>query len=81
MKYLILSVILLSATCFAKDNLKSFQEELLTEVKSEINNDDYRLKDKKLGRGPASIKETQHPRFETVPKIDKSVRQTGLADW
>ncbi len=82
MKFLILGIVLATTNVFAKDNLRSFQDELLSEVNSEIQNDDYRLKKKaSLGRGPASVKEVQHPRFESAPKVDKNVRQTGLADW
>lgn len=81
MKLFMLGFIFLSFACLAKDNLQSFQKELLKEVKSEINNDDYRLKKKSAGRGPASVKEVKHPRFDSAPKVDKTVRQTGLADW
>lgn len=81
MKLLILSALFLSFSSFAKEDLNSFQKELLTEVNTEISKDDYRLKTRATGRGPASVEESHHPKFESVPKIDKSVRQTGHTDW
>lgn len=82
MKYLILGVIFLSSQGFAKEDLQSFQDELLSTVNSEIKKDDFHLKkNASPERGPASIKELQHPHFKTAPKIDKNLKQTGLSDW
>lgn len=80
MKIFILLSLCLSHIGYAGEDLRSFQEELLSEVNSEIQKDDFYLKKKtSAGRGPASVK--QHPRFESAPKIDKNVKQLGHADW
>ena len=80
MKFFVFGTLILSFAAVAKDDLRTFQYELLTDVKAEIHRDDDHLKKKTVGgRGPASVK--PRPRFESAPKIDKTVKQMGHADW
>lgn len=83
MKTLLFCLALISVHAFAKSEVKNFNDVLIQNVQSDIQNDnDQQFRKRSVGRGPASVESEPEGRYiEQEKKIDKNVRQIGNQKW
>lgn len=77
---LILALLLISSSAFAKKTVIDFNHVLNEEIESDIRKDEDKFKATPAERKPASV-EPEAIIIEEDPKLDKNVRQIGPRYW
>lgn len=82
MKYLIISLFVLSAFSASARDVKDFNKVLIETVQKDINSDNDQALRSRSFRGPASVVEEVTPVEVEENKFEKrNVRQTGTQKW
>lgn len=80
MKITILTLVLMTTTAFAKEEVKQFNKVLMDDVQKDVKAENNFAMKKSPMRGPASV-EAVEPVMEDNSKLEKKERQLGTSKW